>query len=172
MPLLCAECTAFIPAASLTCTQAMLLPPFAIHISVQLYVVFQNVLRHGNSSTFCVPAIDRGRCRFRARNAPHSFQRLLSPARKRCYFRRLRYIFSYRCTSSFKMFCGTAIVLLFAPPLVIDRGRCRFCARNALYSFQRPLPQAIDAAPVVCATYFRTAVRYLLIILRHGNMAN
>ena len=88
-----------------------------------------NVLRHGNSSAFCAPpssltaedvasvrgilcihaggfsrspafVIDRGRCRFRARNALHSFRRLLTPApaidRGRCRFCAQNTLHSFR----------------------------------------------------------------------------
>ena len=102
----------------------------------------QNVLRARQPFRFSRSpafAIDRVRSRFRSQNTPHSFQRLLTHARKRCCFRRLRYIFCTAYTRSFKMFCGTAIVPLFASAfaIVIDCVGCRFCAWNALHSFQR-----------------------------------
>ena len=53
MPLSCAECAEFIAADSHARTQAMLIPPSELHIFVQLYVVFQIILRLGNRSAFC-----------------------------------------------------------------------------------------------------------------------
>ena len=49
--------------------------------------------------------IDCVRCRFRARNALHSFKRHFTPARKRCRSCCPRYISSYSCTLSSK--CST-----------------------------------------------------------------
>ena len=51
--------------------------------------------RFSRSAAF---AIDRGRCRFRVRNALHSFRRLFTLAYKRCRSCCLRYIFLYSCT--------------------------------------------------------------------------
>ena len=105
-------------------------------------------------------AIDRGRSCFRSQNTPHSFQRLLTHARKRCRSRRLRCIFhtAVRC---FSKYSAARKTFRFFPAVVIDRGRSRFCARNALHSLRQLLTLANDAAPVVRATYFYTAVRCL-----------
>ena len=63
--------------------QTMLRLLFALHIFVQLHSVFQNVLRHVNSSAFCAAfVIDCVGCRFCARNALHSFRRLISLVRR------------------------------------------------------------------------------------------
>ena len=155
MSLPCAECSAFIPAASHARQRCR-----SCGLRCILNVLrARQPFRFSRSPAFAI-AIDCVRCRFRTQNTPHSFQRLLTHARKRCRSRRLRCIFhtAVRC---FSKYSAARKTFRFFPAVVIDRGRSRFCARNALHSLRQLLTLANDAAPVVRATYFYTAVRCL-----------
>ena len=125
----------------------------ATYFCTAVHAGFQNVLRARQPFRFPrSPAfvIDRGRSRFRARNAPHSFRRLLTHAHKRCRPAVCATYFVQLYTRSFQMLCGTAIAPLFASAfaIAIVRGIC--CFRRLRY-------------------IFRASVRCLLIIPRHGN---
>ena len=198
MPLPCAECAAFTPAASharpsssLTaedaasyaeCTafiQAALAPArkrcrsccprYIFRTAVRCLLI---ILRHGKHSAFSPPPplIAEDTASVRRMLCIHSggFSRpqASDAAHAVCatYFR-----IAARCLSKYS--ASTANISLFAPAFApaINRGRCRFRARNAPHSHQRLLSLVSDAAPVVRAAYFRTAAHCLLIILRHGN---
>ena len=142
-------------------------------------------------------AINRGRCRFYARNTLHSRRRLLSLARKRCRPAVCATYFVQLYTRSFQMICGTATVPLFAPPSSLTAEYAASVRGKTLHSFRRLLtparkqtmplpcaecsafipedyfarPQASDAASAVYATYFRASVHCLLIILRNGKQS-
>ena len=101
---------------------------------------FKMLCGTANVPLFSRPAfvIDCVRCRFRARNALHSFRRLLScspanGAAPRCP----RYISSYSCTLSSKCSTERQIFCFFSrPAFVIDRVRCCLRVRNTPHSFR------------------------------------
>ena len=131
----------------------------ATYFCTAVHAGFQNVLRARQPFRFPrSPAfvIDRGRSRFRARNAPHSFRRLLTHAHKRCRPAVCATYFVQLYTRSFQMLCGTATI----PLLTLDRLRhCRVGCRSVrgmhcIHSGGLSCSQANGAAPAVCATYF------------------
>ena len=140
----------------------------ALHIFVQLYTRSFQMICGTATIPLLMPAvvIDRGRCRFRARNAPHSFRRLLTLASKRCRSCRPRCIFSCICALSFNYSAARQMFRFLRPPLSLTaEDAASVCGILCIHSGGFSRPQASDAAPAVCATYFRTAVRCLLNVL-------
>ena len=125
-----------------------------------------NVLRHGNRSAFApASAIDRGRCRFCARNALHSFRRLLTLTRKQAMLLppSALHIFVLLYAPVFKMFCGHGNHFAFhaSPSSLTAEDAASVRGILCIHSGSFSRKQANDAAPAVRATYFRTAARYL-----------
>ena len=146
MPLLCAECSAFMPAASHARPQASDADPAVC--DTYLCTSCTRGLSKCSAGTAKVPlfasafAIVRGRSRFRARNAPHSFRRLFTLVYKQCYF---------RLQNALRHGKNSAFCVRF----VIDRGRCRsVCRMHCIHSGGFSRSPISDAASDACATYF------------------
>ena len=131
MPLRARKCTAFILAASHAhkrcCFRGL---RHIFHTAV--HAGFQNVLQVWQPFCFLRSAfaIDRGRSRFRAQNAPHSFRRLLSLARSQAMLLPLSALhISYSCTLHSKCSAGTATI----PLLTLARSQAMLLPLSALH---------------------------------------